>query len=219
MEYLPEADSNGSYINESERNVHVWSSIVRSCTYQNLIGKPTLGLIAGKLGICHRTYFVPLISRLVCTQARAGRFRVLSMARQHHGTPIAWLDLLDGSTSLCNRFLIGFIEIENMVLFRCTEDPRKMSLPTGPIPLPSDLPLERHSRSPLNEGHYMIYLYGNSGSIHPQSPMLMHFFPDKRRQNFLSVWPPLVSAEFKRRSRDLHAFSRRHTISCKSPFL
>lgn len=49
MEYLPEADSNGSYINESERNVHVWCSIVRPCSYnrKNLLNKPTLGLIAG----------------------------------------------------------------------------------------------------------------------------------------------------------------------------
>ena len=53
MEYLPEADSNGSYINESERNVHVWCSIVRPCSYDSkkFMNKPTLGLIAGELGI------------------------------------------------------------------------------------------------------------------------------------------------------------------------
>ncbi|KAF8512698.1 hypothetical protein JB92DRAFT_266126 [Gautieria morchelliformis] len=49
MEYLPEADLNGSYINESERNVHVWSSMVKACSHdsKNFFKKPTLGLIAG----------------------------------------------------------------------------------------------------------------------------------------------------------------------------
>lgn len=67
MEYLPEADS---YINESERNVHVWCSIVRPCTYnsKNLMNKPTLGLIAGKLCAFIHTYLVPLSSRLLRTQ-------------------------------------------------------------------------------------------------------------------------------------------------------
>jgi len=70
MEYLPEADSNGSYINEFERNVHVWCSIVRPCTYnsKNLMNKPTLGLIAGKLCAFIHTYLVPLSSRLLRTQ-------------------------------------------------------------------------------------------------------------------------------------------------------
>ena len=67
MEYLPEQDLNGSYINESERNVHVWCSIVRPCNSRNevLFRKPTLGLIAGKLCVCIRTYFVPLSYRLL----------------------------------------------------------------------------------------------------------------------------------------------------------
>jgi hypothetical protein len=79
MEYLPEADSNGSYINESERNVHVWCSIVRPCSYnrKNLLNKPTLGLIAGKLGISVCTYLVQLSSRLLYTWWMAPGFRVL----------------------------------------------------------------------------------------------------------------------------------------------
>jgi len=98
MEYLPEADSNGSYINESERNVHVWCSIVRPCTYdsKNLINKPTLGLIAGKLCVCIRTYLVsPLSSRLLCTQWGATCFRVLYLARQNYETRKTWSDVLD----------------------------------------------------------------------------------------------------------------------------
>ena len=35
MEYLPEADSNGFYINESEQNIHVWCSIVRLSSYDS----------------------------------------------------------------------------------------------------------------------------------------------------------------------------------------
>ena len=58
MEYLPEADSNGSYINESERNVHVWCSVVKPCTDQQFAKKPTLGLIAGRICIRIRTYLV-----------------------------------------------------------------------------------------------------------------------------------------------------------------
>jgi hypothetical protein len=51
MEYLPEADPNGSYLNETERNVHVWCSIMKDCSSRRFEGKPTLGLIAGILGI------------------------------------------------------------------------------------------------------------------------------------------------------------------------
>lgn len=70
MEYLPEADSNGSYINESERSVHVWCSVVRPCSYsgKKLRNKATLGLIAGRLGIRTSTHLVPLSFRLLCTQ-------------------------------------------------------------------------------------------------------------------------------------------------------
>jgi len=79
MEYLPEADADGSYINESERNVHVWCSIVKPCSYDStkFTNKPTLGLIAGKFGICIRTYSVLLISRLLYTQRVAAGFRVV----------------------------------------------------------------------------------------------------------------------------------------------
>lgn len=79
MEYLPEADADGSYINESERNVHVWCSIVKPCSYDStkFTNKPTLGLIAGKFGICIRTYPVLLISRLLYTQRVAAGFRVV----------------------------------------------------------------------------------------------------------------------------------------------
>jgi len=58
-----------------------------------------------------------------------------------------------------------------------------MSLPVGPIPLPPERALGRNLRSPLKEGHYMIYLY------------------DPQRDNFLSVWPSLAATHFKRRSR------------------
>lgn len=79
MEFLPEADSNGSYTNESERNVHVWCSMAILCTdtKKKFVNKPTLGLIAGKLGIFFRLYLVPLISRLLCAQWVAAGFRVL----------------------------------------------------------------------------------------------------------------------------------------------
>jgi hypothetical protein len=79
MKYLPEADVDGSYINESERNVHVWCSIVKPCSYDSkkLKNKPTLGLIGGKLGICIHIYSVPLSSRLLYTQRVAAGFRVV----------------------------------------------------------------------------------------------------------------------------------------------
>src|SRR6266550_9208622 len=59
-----------------------------------------------------------------------------------------------------------------MALFRCPKDPRTMSFPMGPIPLPQEPPLARTLRSSVNEGHYVIYLHGNSGSIHPRTPTL-----------------------------------------------
>ena len=50
MEYLPEA-----YINESERNVHVWCSFVKLCSFPSpkYFDEPTLGLIAGVLSSIH----------------------------------------------------------------------------------------------------------------------------------------------------------------------
>lgn len=74
-------------------------------------------------------------------------------------------------------------ETGNMALFRCRQDPRNISFPIGNIPRPSGPPLERTLTSTVNEGHYMIYLY------------------DNRLKNFVSVWPQLVVAQFKRRSR------------------
>jgi transcription elongation factor Elf1 len=46
MEYLPEASF---YKNESERNIHVWCSLIRRCLTgkKQFIKKPTLGLVAG----------------------------------------------------------------------------------------------------------------------------------------------------------------------------
>jgi len=57
MEYLPEPHS---YINESERNVHVWCSFVKPCSDPQFSGEPTLGLIAGVLSI-HIQYTFSLI--------------------------------------------------------------------------------------------------------------------------------------------------------------
>jgi len=51
MEYLPEARSDGSYVNESERNVHVWCSWAKRCSDRQFFGKTTLGLIGGELNI------------------------------------------------------------------------------------------------------------------------------------------------------------------------
>jgi hypothetical protein len=47
MEYLPEANPDGSYMNESERNIHVWCSATKRCTKRGFTGKYTLGLVAG----------------------------------------------------------------------------------------------------------------------------------------------------------------------------
>lgn len=49
MEYLPESLNPGGYVNESERNVHVWCSLARECTDEQYKDWPTLGLIAGEL--------------------------------------------------------------------------------------------------------------------------------------------------------------------------
>jgi len=149
MEYLPEADADGSYINESERNVHVWCSIVRPCSYDSkqLINKPTLGLIAG----CYI----------------------------HNG----WLPVSVLYNWLDRIMRLQAHETGNMALFRCPQDPRNLSFPIGSIPRPKEPPLERTLTSTVKEGHYMIYLY------------------DKSLANFVSVWPQLVVAQFKRRSR------------------
>lgn len=64
------------------------------------------------------------------------------------------------------------IEIGNMVLFHCPKDPRTMSSPIGPIPLPPGPPLARTLRSSVKEGHYMMYLYGTISLIHPRASML-----------------------------------------------
>jgi hypothetical protein len=48
MEYRPEPYG---YINESERNVHVWCSLVISCSDPDFRGRATLGLIAGVLSV------------------------------------------------------------------------------------------------------------------------------------------------------------------------
>jgi len=47
MEYLPETSSKDGYVNESERNVHVWCSLVIPCSDAQYKDRPTLGLIAG----------------------------------------------------------------------------------------------------------------------------------------------------------------------------
>lgn len=94
------------------------------------------------------------------------------------------------------------IEIGNMALFRCPVDPRTMSFTVGPI-AHNGTPLARNLGSSLEEGHYMIYLYGNSVSIHPfiSERHVGLFVPDGQQNGFLPVWPQLVSAKFKRRSR------------------
>ena len=46
----------------------------------------------------------------------------------------------------------------------------------GPMALPQEPPLARTLRSSVNEGHYVIYLHGNSGSIHPRTPTLDFLF-------------------------------------------
>ncbi|KAF8510738.1 hypothetical protein BU17DRAFT_97851 [Hysterangium stoloniferum] len=59
-----------------------------------------------------------------------------------------------------------------------------MSFSIGSIPPPKEPPpLARTLTSSVKEGHYMIYLY------------------DTRYKKFVSAWPELVLAEFKRRSR------------------
>jgi len=68
--------------------------------------------------------------------------------------------------------LMDVAETGNMALFRCRQDPRNISFPIGNIPRPSGPPLERTLTSTVNEGHYMIYLYGNHGCIHPRTPTL-----------------------------------------------
>ena len=87
----------------------------------------------------------------------------------------------------------------------------------------TDPPLERHSRSSLKEGHYMIYLYSNSGSISSTVTYVDAFCSRQPASEFSLC---LAATCFCRTQAaepfsiaDLHAFSRRHTISCKSPFL
>jgi len=58
MEYLPESKSTYGYVNESERNVHIWCSIVKASTNAKFRGQPTLGLIAGGLGTFSDKYSV-----------------------------------------------------------------------------------------------------------------------------------------------------------------
>lgn len=78
MEYLPEARSDGSYINESERNVHVWCSSIKRSSYAQFSGKATLGLIAGDLAfMLIYCYSVSLSSRVLCTQWVAPDFSPL----------------------------------------------------------------------------------------------------------------------------------------------
>jgi len=47
MEYLPESRSSYGYVNESERNVHVWCSLVQTSKSRQFRNQPTLGLIGG----------------------------------------------------------------------------------------------------------------------------------------------------------------------------
>jgi hypothetical protein len=78
MEYLPESDANGSYPNESERNVHVWCSTVKQCSSRRFANKTTLGLIAGAYYSYYSYLYIlgpTQLYRLLCTVA--AHFRVL----------------------------------------------------------------------------------------------------------------------------------------------
>jgi hypothetical protein len=64
--------------------------------------------------------------------------------------------------------IMGFLAVfESMVLFPCS-DPRYPSrpLPIGGIPPVRSLkPLQQDNTNLIEEGHYMLYLYGNASFV------------------------------------------------------
>lgn len=73
-------------------------------------------------------------------------------------------------------------ELRNMALFRCPVDPRLKAFKIGAISIPNER-LLRNCTDAIVEGHYMLYLY------------------DEVVRDFVSCWPNLIPANFKRRSR------------------
>ena len=55
---------------------------------------------------------------------------------------------------------------ENMALFRC-QDPRRRAIPVdGIFPIMKDSkPLRFNARDLIEEGHYMLYLFGNASFV------------------------------------------------------
>ena len=72
MEYLPEARPDGSYINESKRNLHVWCSMLRASSYPKFNEQPTLGLIAGRVVIHIDKYSTWSRYRVLCAWMATG---------------------------------------------------------------------------------------------------------------------------------------------------
>ena len=61
---------------------------------------------------------------------------------------------------------MGFLAVfENMVLFPC-QDPRGRSFPTGGIsPMIGSDPILQDATELIEEGHYMLYQFGNANFV------------------------------------------------------
>jgi hypothetical protein len=102
--------------------------------------------------------------------------------------------------SLC-VLIMGFLaDFQDTALFPC-QDPRGRALSVGSIP-PVTKPLRQDLANTIEIGHYMLYQYGNTSLLpeylsHPNkySPL------DRKKNNFVAIWPTLASSDFRRRSR------------------
>jgi hypothetical protein len=144
----------------------------------------------------------------------------------------SWLDIIlklepDGQIPFKVLYIVSngvSIDIGSMALFRCDSDPRTVKYPIGNIPIPRGHPLPRDLEDLMTEGHYMIFQYGNSGSIHLKC-LCSTFCSREAEKTFYLCLAAARSLRIQEAEKfsltDLHPLSEQYIFipeSCK-PFL
>lgn len=90
-------------------------------------------------------------------------------------------------------------DFKNIALFPC-QDPRRRTLSVGAIP-PVTKPLPQDLASTIDEGHYMLYQFGNTSLLPEYLSYPIECSLDRKLKKFVAIWPTLISNNFRRRSR------------------